>query len=45
MGTQPRKDNPFVFYGTYGDRDFNYYEMRDLDTIDDLRAAADLETR
>lgn len=31
MGTQPRKDNPFVFFGTYGDRDFNYYEMRDLD--------------
>jgi pimeloyl-ACP methyl ester carboxylesterase len=31
IGTSPKKDNPFVFYGTYGDRDFNYYEMRDLD--------------
>jgi predicted esterase len=31
MGSTPRRDNPFVFYGTYGDRDFNYYEMRDLD--------------
>lgn len=31
MGTVPKKDNPFVFFGTYGDRDFNYYELRDLD--------------
>ncbi len=31
IGTAPRRDNPFVFFGTYGDRDFNYYEMRDLD--------------
>lgn len=31
MGSPPQRDNPFVFYGTYGDRDFNYYEMRDLD--------------
>jgi hypothetical protein len=31
MGTPPKRDNPFVFFGTYGDRDFNYYEMRDLD--------------
>jgi predicted esterase len=31
IGTPPRRDNPFVFFGTYGDRDFNYYEMRDLD--------------
>src|SRR6185295_15485810 len=31
IGTPPKKDNPFVFFGTYGDRDFNYYEVRDLD--------------
>lgn len=31
MGSPPKKDNPFVFFGTYGDRDFNYYEMKDLD--------------
>ena len=31
IGTAPRRDNPFLFFGTYGDRDFNYYEMRDLD--------------
>jgi predicted esterase len=31
IGSQHERDNPFVFYGTYGDRDFNYYEMRDLD--------------
>jgi poly(3-hydroxybutyrate) depolymerase len=31
IGSTPAKDNPFIFYGTYGDRDFNYYEMRDLD--------------
>lgn len=31
IGSPPKKDNPFVFYGTYGNRDFNYYEMRDLD--------------
>ena len=31
IGTRPKQDSPFVFYGTYGDRDFNYYEMRDLD--------------
>jgi len=31
IGSPPRKDNPFAFFGTYGDRDFNYYEMRDLD--------------
>jgi poly(3-hydroxybutyrate) depolymerase len=31
IGTPPRRDNPFIFFGTYGDRDFNYYEMRDLD--------------
>ncbi len=31
IGSAPKKDNPFVFFGTYGDRDFNYYEVRDLD--------------
>ncbi len=31
IGSPPKKDNPFIFYGTYGDRDFNYYEVRDLD--------------
>jgi hypothetical protein len=31
VGTAPGRDNPFLFFGTYGDRDFNYYEMRDLD--------------
>jgi predicted esterase len=31
MGSPPKKDNPFAFFGTYGDQDFNYYEMRDLD--------------
>jgi predicted esterase len=34
--TRPKKDNPFLFYGTVGDRDFNYYEVLDLD--DDLTA-------
>ena len=27
----PKADNPFVFFGTVGDRDFNYYEMMELD--------------
>ena len=31
FGTPPKKGNPFVFFGTVGDRDFNYYEMNDLD--------------
>ncbi len=31
IGTSPKKDNPFAFFGTYGERDFNYYEVRDLD--------------
>lgn len=31
FGSPPRKDNPFVFFGTVGDRDFNWYEMNDLD--------------
>lgn len=29
--TPPKKDNPFAFFGTVGDRDFNWYEMNDLD--------------
>ncbi len=31
FGSPPKKDNPFAFFGTVGDRDFNYYEMNDLD--------------
>jgi predicted esterase len=31
FGTPPKKGNPFDFFGTVGDRDFNYYEMNDLD--------------
>src|SRR6476661_7021174 len=31
FGSQPKKDNPFAFFGTVGDRDFNWYEMNDLD--------------
>lgn len=27
----PRKGDPFVFFGTVGDKDFNYYEMMDLE--------------
>src|SRR3954468_8618266 len=27
----PGKDDRFVFYGTVGDKDFNYYEMMDLE--------------
>ncbi len=27
----PRKDDGFVFYGTVGTKDFNYYEMMDLE--------------
>lgn len=29
--TKPAKDTPFVFFGTVGERDFNYYEVMDLD--------------
>lgn len=29
--TKPAKDTPFLFYGTAGERDFNYYEVMDLD--------------
>ncbi|HVG09869.1 MAG TPA: hypothetical protein VNM67_19365 [Thermoanaerobaculia bacterium] len=28
--TRPTKDTPFLYYGTVGDRDFNYYEVLDL---------------
>ena len=31
FGSPPKKDNPFAFFGTVGDRDFNWYEMNDLD--------------
>ncbi len=31
FGVAPKKDNPFAFFGTVGDRDFNYYEVMDLD--------------
>lgn len=27
----PRKGDPFVFFGTIGDKDFNWYEMMDLE--------------
>lgn len=27
----PRKGDPFVFFGTIGDKDFNYYEMMELE--------------
>jgi predicted esterase len=30
-GVAPKANNPFAFYGTVGERDFNYYEMMDLD--------------
>lgn len=30
FGTRPTKDTPFLYYGTVGDRDFNYYEVLDL---------------
>jgi tetratricopeptide (TPR) repeat protein len=29
--TPPRPEDRFVFYGTVGDKDFNYYEMMDLE--------------
>lgn len=29
--TKPTRDTPFVFFGTVGERDFNYYEVMDLD--------------
>jgi len=28
--TRPTRDTPFLYYGTVGDRDFNYYEVLDL---------------
>jgi predicted esterase len=29
--TPPKKGDPFVFFGTVGDKDFNYYEVTDLE--------------
>lgn len=35
--TRPTKDTSFLYYGTVGDRDFNYYEVLDLaDEMTDL---------
>jgi len=35
--TKPTKDTTFLYYGTVGDRDFNYYEVLDLaDDMTDL---------
>jgi predicted esterase len=35
--TRPTKDTSFLYYGTVGDRDFNYYEVLDLaDQMTDL---------
>jgi tetratricopeptide (TPR) repeat protein len=31
FGQPPRKGDSFVFYGTVGTKDFNYYEMMDLE--------------
>jgi tetratricopeptide (TPR) repeat protein len=31
FGEPPKKDDRFVFYGTVGTKDFNYYEMMDLE--------------
>lgn len=31
-GMAPKSNTPFVFYGTVGDTDFNYWEMHDLDS-------------
>ena len=28
---KPTRDTPFLYFGTVGDRDFNYYEVMDLD--------------
>lgn len=37
FGARPAKDTPFLYYGTVGDRDFNYYEVLDLaDSMTDL---------
>ena len=34
---KPTRDTPFLYYGTVGDRDFNYYEVLDLaDQMTDL---------
>jgi tetratricopeptide (TPR) repeat protein len=31
VGVEPKQGDPITFFGTYGDRDFNYYEVRNLD--------------
>jgi len=31
LGHPPTRDTPFPFFATVGDKDFNYYELRDLD--------------
>ncbi len=38
FGTPPKRGNPFVYFGTVGDRDFNWYEMNDLDAALDAVA-------
>ena len=30
FNTPPKKDNPFVFFGTVGDRDFNWFGSSDI---------------
>jgi predicted esterase len=41
----PKRDLPFVFFGTVGDRDFNYYEVRELGaTLDRLGIENRIET-
>ena len=38
FGTPPKRGNPFVYFGTVGDKDFNWYEMNDLDAALDAVA-------
>lgn len=40
----PKADNPFLFFGTVGNRDFNYYEMWALDQkLEDLHVPHRIE--